>query len=145
MSPNPGAQRSASPPAPRLLRSCWCSVWNEPSLSLNISLHLLKGLSPLLLFSTLAEAVALSPSQRAFALQHFASRTLCPYSFIETEFTHHAIHSFKRHDSQELCGHHHSQLSTCSSVLRPSHHPIPPSPWAALAAPSLSLPCLDIS
>lgn len=77
MAPNPRDQPSASPPAPRLLHSCWLSVWNEPSLSSNISLHLLKGLSPLLLLSTLAEAAALSSLSAAFALQDFASRTHC--------------------------------------------------------------------
>lgn len=77
MAPNPRDQPSASPPALPLLHSCWLSVWNEPSLSSNISLHLLKGLSPLLLLSTLAEAAAPFSLSAAFALQDLASRTHC--------------------------------------------------------------------
>ena len=99
--PKPWEQPSASPPALRLLRSCWLSVWYEPSLSSNISLHLLKELSPLLLLSTLAEAAALSSLSAGICSAGFCKQdSVCPYSFVETEFTYRAIHSFKRHDSQ---------------------------------------------
>lgn len=56
-----------------------------------------------------------------------AGLSVCPNSFVETEFTYRAIHSFKRHDSQSRVGRHHSQLNV-PSVRRPSHHPVPPRP-----------------